>query len=36
MATYNEIQQWIKKKYGYTEKSYWITNASFTKSQRQK
>jgi len=26
MATYNEIQQWIKKKYGYTEKSCWIAD----------
>jgi hypothetical protein len=36
MATYNEIQQWVKKKYGYTIKSCWITNAGFTKSQGQK
>jgi hypothetical protein len=23
MATYNEIQQWIKKKYGFTVKTCW-------------
>jgi hypothetical protein len=26
MATYNEIQQWIIKKYGYTVKSCWIAD----------
>lgn len=26
MATYKEIQQWIKQKYGYVPKSCWIAH----------
>jgi hypothetical protein len=26
MATYTEIQEWIKKKYGYTVKTCWIAD----------
>jgi len=27
MATYNQIQEWIKEKYGFTVKTCWIAHA---------
>jgi len=42
MATYSEIQAWVKKKYGWTPKSCWIAHCkelnglSVRKSHRRK